>query len=425
MKKYHCHIIYLFLVLFAPVITAEAKYSITTSRIERLSTEFDIPSLKIDSCVTISYKGYPVIIESKNEEIKHIGLDIFGEDIRNGTNKCLYRFVEQYLLELLVCQSKRIPSQQMVVDGVTIVGDLNNIPLFSLQESLYVFDTYKHNRGYTIEWSNNHTTFTISFPSKYELIMGLSKIELENLFIKNVRTHKIYPKIDSRIEGDIVRISEDIFVLRKGFYMLGQMEHSYYLTSSGIEHQQDSIYNVDINHPDTIIQCPADTINCLGPMEVSTQKDSLCLAENINCFYKDDSAYLFNNLDSFAFVCDERYPIESLRNLLSVSSIQNDYVITIKINKYGFNQETISIPLSQLIDFCLQDGCIPYVGIENIEEEKIVAVLTMVQSNYGYNHVFRIEFNPKTLVCKSGVINSVAKIYIPTDSVSKLYGEGL
>lgn len=408
MIKHHCHILYLFLILIAFVIDAEAKSSHIPSRIERLFTELDISSLCIDSCVSIAYKGYPVTIERKDKEITHIGLDIFGDDIKGSSNIRLYRFIEQYLLELLTCQAENVQVQRMRDDGVMIKGDLKDIPFLSSRESLSLSELFEHGRGYTIEWSNNKSTFSISFPPRYELIFGLSKIELENRFIKNARAHTILSKNNTRIAGDTIRISEDLYAVKNGFYIFEQMECSRYLTY-GKREQKDSmpaIYEVDT-------------------AAISMFQDSICLLDTLNCINIKESLASFNDIDTLSLVCDVKYPIESLRNLLSTSSIQNDYIIEIKVNKYGFNQEIINIPLSQLIDFCLQDGCSPYVGIENVEDEKIAAVLTMVQSYYGYNHIFRIEFNPKTLICKSGVINSVAKIYIPTDNVSRLFGEKL
>ena len=408
MMKHHCHILYLFLILIAFVVDAEAKSSHIPSRIERLFAEFDIPSLCVDSCVSIAYKGYPVIIERKDKEITHIGLDIFGAGIKGGSKKHLYRFIEQYLLELLTCQSESIQKQRMRDDGVMIMGDLKDIPFLSSQENISLSELFEDSRGYTIEWSNNKSSFSISFPSRYELIFGISKIELENRFIKHARAHTILSKNDARIAGDTVRISEDLYIVKNGFYILEQMECSRFLTN-GKRERKDSI----------------SVISEVDTAAISIKQDAICLLDTLNCINNKEASELYNEIDTLSLVCDVKYPIESLRNLLSASSIQNDYIIEVKVNKYGFNQEIINIPLSQLIDFCLQDGCIPYIGIENAEDEKIAAVLTMVQPYYGYNHVFRIEFNPKTLTYRSGVINSVAKIYIPTDNVSSLFGERL
>ena len=376
-------IICLFACVLASVLTTEAAHAL--SRVERLSAEISIPYLDVDTCVTISYKGYPVVIERKDEEIAHIGITIFGNSLKNNSNEQIYRFIEQYLLELLTYQTKSDQAQRMFDDGVIIMGDLKDIPLLSSDEGIFLTETYEQGRGYNIEWSNGKSTFSMSFTPKYELISGLNKIELENQFVKRVRAHKITKEPSSYTGGDTIRISEDLFVVKNGFYILEQIECSKYLTYEKRRQKESKT-------------------NSLG-------KDAI------------DSLSTFNCLDSLTLVCDEKYPIESLRNLLSTSSIQNEYTISVKINKYGFKQEVFSVPLSQLIDFCLQEGCAPYVGIEKAEDETITAVLIMVQPNYGYNHIFKIEFNSETLQDKTGIIYGVVNGYTPTHNVSNLYGE--
>ena len=442
-------IISLFACVFASVLTTEAEPTHTLSRVERLSSKIIIPYLNADTCVTISYKGYPVVIERKDEEISHIGIAIFSDSLKSNAHGQIYKFIEQYLLELLTCETKSNQAQRMFDDGVIIMGDLKNIPLLSSHDGMSLSETYEQSRGYKIEWSNSKSIFSISFPPKYELISGLNKIELENQFASRVRAHKITKESPSCIGGDTIRISEDLFVVKNGFYILEQMECSKYLTcNKSVQRSStvaDSISTVNtVNHLDTLF-CQKDTINNLRKnsllkkikrrkgskvnnvgddgADTLTVKDPICLRDTLNCIYTKDSLPSFNHPDSLTLICDVSHPIESLRNLLSTSSIQNNYTITIKINKYGFKQEVLSIPLSQLIDFCLQEGCTPYIGIEKVEDETITAVLIMVQPNYGYNHIFKIEFNSETLKDKTGIIHGVVNVYTPTHNISNLYGE--
>lgn len=440
-------IIYIFCVFV--FISANAKTSHSLSRIDRLSAAITIPPLNSDTCLTISYKGYPVVIERKDENISHIGIAIFSDSLKNSFNKQLFRFVEQYLLELLTCKKKNDQTRRMYDDGVIIRGNLNDIPLLSSQDGMSLTETFEHNRGYKIEWRNHRATFSISFPPEYELISGINKIELENRFGKLVCNHKITRNISSHIDGDTVRISEDLLVVKNGFYIIEQMECSKYFTSNKgnyiIPSQIDSIPTVNTS-PNTVlhqIESIKNTLkskhikrlwqkrfrtkhinnNTTDSLTTNLQKYSICLTDTLHRVCPRDSLSSSNRFDTLSLVSDVTHPIESLRNLLSISSIQNNYTIEVKLNKYGFKQEIFNCPLSQLIDFCLQEGCKPYVGIEKVEENTITAVLIMVQPYYGYNHIFKVEFNPETLRDKSGIIHCIVNVYIPTHNVSNLYGE--
>lgn len=439
-------IICLFTCVFASVLTTEAEPTHTLSRIERLSSEILIPYLNADTCVTISYKGYPVVIERKDEEISHIGIAIFSDSLKSNTYGQIYKFIEQYLLELLTYKTKGEQAQRMFDDGVIIMGDLKHIPLLSSHEWMSLSEIYEQSRGYKIEWSDSKSTFSISFPPRYELISGLNKMELENQFASRARAHKITKELSSCLGGDPIRISEDLFVVRNGFYILEQMECSKYLTWNKSVQRSLTVadYISTANQLDTLF-CQIDTIKNLLKNSLSKKNkrrkgakinnvgddgadslavtDTICLRDTLNRIYTKDSLPSFDYLDSLTLICDVSHPIESLRNLLSTSSIQNDYTITIKVNKYGFKQEVFSLPLSQLIDFCLQEGCTPYIGIEKVENETITAVLIMVQPNYGYNHIFKIEFNSETLKDKTGIIHGVVNVYTPTHNISNLYGE--
>lgn len=178
-------------------------------------------------------------------------------------------------------------------------------------------------------------------------------------FYKKLISHKITEHPRQRFEGDTTQLADDLWVVKSGPFVINRMENNIYLTK------------------------------------------------------QTDSIALLHTGDPFVPVCDFEHPIESLYNLLSVSSIPNNFTIdaSLKIN-YVVGEAPFSCPLSQLIDFCLCQGCIPYISIESSNDEEIVALMVMDQPVFGFCHVFLITFDPNLLKSMSGTFSVKISSYL-------------
>lgn len=344
-----------------------------------------------------TYRGYPLVAGFSGGEVVHLGVNLFGAEYKAASNTLLCDFAERYLLELLAEEDEQTRMRRMYDDGVALTGDLRRIPQLE-REPLRFGITFVAGRIYRLEWHDGQTlVFSLSVPAQYELIRGLNKIELEGSFSRDVLrfrmpedvpapgadvTPDVTPDVTSDTTPDVmpdvpfdvtpdttpdagpaeqpVRLDEDLYVLRKGYYLLEQMTCEAYYTRSG---------------------------------------------------------------ERFEPVCDSLHPVESLHNLLSVGGMKSGYTLDVTLRKYGFRTEEFSCPLGRMVDFCLAQGCTPYVGIESEQQGTITAVLIMVNAEYGYNHVFKIVFDTHLLARREGRIAVTLNAYTPTHNLENLYDE--
>ena len=178
-------------------------------------------------------------------------------------------------------------------------------------------------------------------------------------FYKMLMSHKITEHPWQRFEGDTTQLADDLWVVKSAPFVIKRMENAIYLTK------------------------------------------------------QTDSTALLRAGDPFVPVCDFAHPIESFYNLLSISSIPNDFTVDALLKRnYVVGEAPFSCPLSQLIDFCLCQGCIPYISIEKSNDEEIVALMVMNQPEFGFCHVFLITFDPNLLKSMSGTFSMRINTYL-------------
>lgn len=373
----------LLLAVFAQT-RAAGKARFASSRLERLAADVRLPMPEFagDTCCVVgTFRGYPVLAGFCGGTVVHLGIDLFGAEYKAASNALLCDFTERYLLELLAEEDEQARMRRMYDDGVAVMGDLRRIPLLK-REPLRFDVTSVPGKGCRMEWRDgNAVRFSISAPAQYELLRGMNKIELEESFRPAVLTYygpaglsgtsdPSGPTGPSDLPADMsgptarddepVRLDSGLYVFRKGHYLLEQMECASYYTLR-------------------------------------------------------DGRYMA--------VCDTLHPVESLRNLFSGKVPDRDYTLDLTLRKYGFRTEEFSCPLGRVVDFCLAQGCTPYVGVESEEDGVITAVLIMVNAEYGYNHLFKIIFDTRLLGQGQGHVAATLNAYTPTHNLENLYDE--
>lgn len=406
--------IFLALFVFASALLAGANTTFSSQRVERLAEIINISKINRDTLSYTKYNKLPVIIESIGDSIVHIGIDIFGTDLKE-TNPVIYRFIEQYLLEAISLKSESESLNKIYGDGIKIDGNLKSIPILTADDAKVSLSlSQEKGIGYKVNWSNGAKSFCMKIPSNFQLISGNNKIALENIFKHQVASHKIKRNKNTLpiFTTDTIRISENIWVVNKGYYVIKELDNSQYFTRKDRLAHRASQNTLNI---DTLAVCK-ETVGVV----VSTDSVAPITSDTIQ--HIQDGNKLFQ--DSLVLVCDSLHPIETIHNLLSNSTIENDIIVNVSIKKYGFKKEKFECPLNQLIDYCLEQGCIPYVGIDaDKKSNKVTAYLTMVQPDYCYNHVFRFIFDADVWQNLSGKVSATLSAYIPTHNISTLYGE--
>lgn len=126
-----------------------------------------------------------------------------------------------------------------------------------------------------------------------------------------------------------------------------------------------------------------------------------------------NSAFFRKKGLSFQPVCESSLPVESVMTLLTGYNRKKDYAVRTLFHQYGYQTVEKTIPLDDLIECCLEDGCIPYVGIESRNEETLVATLFMVNRPFGYSHTFQFTVSPAVFDKPAGILSARAYLYTP------------
>ena len=122
-------------------------------------------------------------------------------------------------------------------------------------------------------------------------------------------------------------------------------------------------------------------------------------------------------------LASSRYPEESVMTIFTEPSASAGYSVELTLHKYGYVEQTFEVNLADFLISCRNDGCIPYVGIDECGKENIVASVFLVNSRKGYNHIMKANVGLDLLKQAKGLIKADLHVYVPTKNISNLFAE--
>ena len=146
--------------------------------------------------------------------------------------------------------------------------------------------------------------------------------------------------------------------------------------------------------------------------------ENLYVSEN-GCYESEDvqnTAFFRKNLFIWQPVCESARPAESLMTLLTAHTGKKAFTVHLLQHRYGYASAETEIPLALLLEYCLENGCTPYVGIESAEDEELSATLFMVNHALGYCHTFHFTVNRDVLDRDEGLFEAEAYTYTPIET---------
>lgn len=151
----------------------------------------------IDS--TFYFKGYPLHIK-KNQygEICHIGYSFFSKEIREKRPLAIYDFLERYLLELDLLESKEEIRQRLFLDNVIYEKKTFKADPDSIIDGYFKIN-FLTNHKYEIEWKQGTENIHIAFNADCQLILGAAENELEKILLKKLQKVAIADSSESDI----------------------------------------------------------------------------------------------------------------------------------------------------------------------------------------------------------------------------------
>lgn len=206
-------------------------------------------------------KSKPLIVLRDNQGvINHIGIKFFDRDVISRHPSPIYQFIERYFLELLLLPTQEEINTKLRMEHVSITSDV--FPKASMKKNLQnivstvpqdfsVYITSNNNQYSASCLDNNRLLAKISFPVRYEMITGLTKLEAEN---------SIYPELlmsgkqaYTPLDGEYMSTYKDnLYCAHEDYYVTEDIISTSYYNKVGEEYLpifssdflKESVYNL-------------------------------------------------------------------------------------------------------------------------------------------------------------------------------------
>jgi hypothetical protein len=211
---------------------AQVRYR--TSELQRLASVLSLngPAIANDGIHYQTVDGKPVVVRVTNGTVSHIGIRLFGEQIRALDKSPILDFLERYFLQLWY-PPKSMSASAMVRDDQFrfLQGSLATVSTLQPTDGFsYTFDQ----NNYVAVWTRHGSDILkVSFPVEYELISGENKIEAENNIMDDIRK--------------IATVRESVYEQKStpNFYMIPELSSRLYfdkgrLVVSGLKQEQSA-----------------------------------------------------------------------------------------------------------------------------------------------------------------------------------------
>lgn len=307
-----------------------------------------------------TYSGHPLtIFVNEWNEVTQIGYKLFPEGIRKSSPSPVYDFLERYFLELDL-QKDIDKSMRLALDKVQLnVNTPEIIHTLDGTEKLQV-DMLSLKR-YQVSWSKgDRNILTITFDMDYQLLSGCNAIEAEQKLIRELRRYRPTKAKETTVDEPESNVTDhEFWQIDKGYYILNEIRHTLYY-------------------------------------ERKEQK-------------------------GWKLVCDAAYPVWSTFNLMLSTDLEHQFNLNMVVDRYGYYQTELNIPLKKWIAFYQNQGCKAYLGIKTHQDKTITGTVFIVNEQMGYNHMLTIELDKDIIARRKGDIRSRLYAYIPLHNVSDDY----
>ncbi len=306
----------------------------------------------------------PVIAEVDDHHmITHLGFRLFPEELKTSETAYLYKFLERYFLELY-CWKGNTRIQQKINDDnfVFVEGNLGDVK--NINDTLNIAVSRVNNKFYEITWtSDSMTILSVAFPAKYELILGMPKVEIEQ------RLYDIIVNSVADVEPNVTTLS--------------------------VEQIGDNLYKTQ----------PA----------VSFQIESLSNA----CYYRKDQSD-----SSYKLIVDSEDLEHSATNIFHALTGFNNPML-VEQSVYGFNKRSYTIRLDNWINYCLSSKLYIYTAIEEEFDDSIKVLVVAESSTLGFCHVLSV-FLPRDFLTKpTSELRCKLNAFIPLHNLKNLYKQDI
>ena len=95
--------------------------------------------------------------------------------------------------------------------------------------------------------------------------------------------------------------------------------------------------------------------------------------------------------------------------------------MTLRMNRYGQQVDTLEVTLQQFISFCQSEGCKLFFGIKTINQNELSGALFAPNDKLGYSHLLSVVFPLGILKGEDLTVKSTSYVYIPMNQVEEKF----
>ena len=216
-------------------------------------------------------------------------------------------------------------------------------------------------KRYLLQFQKDSTDIvSLSYPADYRLILGITMLDAEDMFEENIRKAELRKAEHFDIPAELLQQigQSKVYLLQGNTFQIPELSGNRYYVKEG---------------------------------------------NGFNLLYSSD------------------YPCETMANLLTGTEIESGLQISVVLVKNNFKTSTFTVPLRQLVGYCVSEGCTPYFGIISKEKDSVVCELFMHNEMLGYAHIAKLRFSPSALDKNEGTIYARMNCYIPLSNVKNIF----
>ena len=236
-------------------------------------------------------------------------------------------------------------------------GDLKTLKSITPETSHSV--TNSNSRDLFVEWVTDKGNVKVSMPLSYQSIKGGSRTDIEQTFISHIKNNKKQRPIAIFNLESVEPYRDDKYVIPGYSYQNKDITRNIYLTTDSV----------------------------VSP------------------------------------IWDSNFPLESISNLfICPNDIYRDIELNITVLKHEYGeQESFTVSVDKFLAYCEEEGCVPFWGVEKFHDGKIEGALFLYNQGQGYDHVLKIDCEPKAVIEDKGSITARVSLFIPTNNVNNLF----
>ena len=120
-------------------------------------------------------------------------------------------------------------------------------------------------------------------------------------------------------------------------------------------------------------------------------------------------------------LCDSLTPTKSISNIMVTGQFCKEIPMTLRMNRYGQQVDTLEVTLQQFISFCQSEGCKLFFGIKTINQQELSGALFAPNDKLGYSHLLSVVFPLGILKGEDLTVKSTSYVYIPMNQVEEKF----